>query len=279
MFVPSRLACALALACAVTAGVQQVHAQWAAPAAVPVLRPTVLAEIPHDTAAFTQGLLWLDGMLYESTGLHGVSSLREVNPKTGAVTRRASVPARYFAEGLAWYRGSFWQLTWREQQVLMWPRDFGGTGKTSGPTGFHGSLRYAGEGWGLATLVTGRDTALWMSNGSDTLYRRTVKDGAFAVAGKIAVRLQGRPLARLNELEGARGKIIANVWYSDSLFVIDPRDGRVTAVIDGGSLAARSGRRSFHDVMNGVAWDPARDEFYLTGKNWPKMFRVKLPAF
>jgi glutamine cyclotransferase len=144
-------------------------------------------------------------------------------------------------------------------------------------------LRYAGEGWGLATLVTGRapklDTALWMSNGSDTLYRREVRDGAFRVTAKVAVTYNGRPLARLNELEGARGKIIANVWYSDSLFVIDPRDGRVTAVVDGAALAARSGRRSYHDVMNGVAWDPVKDEFYLTGKNWPKMFKVKIPGF
>lgn len=282
MVAPPRLACAIALACAVTAGVREARAQWAAQAAAPVLRPVVLAEIPHDTAAFTQGLLWLDGRLYESTGLHGASSLRELDPRTGAVTRRVNVPARYFAEGLAWYRGSFWQLTWREQQVLRWPRDFGGDGKTSRPTGSQGSLRYDGEGWGLTTLVAGRDTALWMSNGSDTLYRRAItasEGGAFAVTGRIAVRWNGRPLARLNELEGARGKIIANVWYSDSLFVIDPRDGRVTAVIDGGILAARSGRRSFHDVMNGVAWDPVKDEFYLTGKNWPKMFRVKFPAF
>jgi glutamine cyclotransferase len=261
------------------------HAQWAGRT---VLRPTVLAEIPHDTAAFTQGLLWLEGTLYESTGLHGRSSIRALKPATGAVLRRAAVPGRYFAEGLAWYGGEFLQLTWQEGEALRWRKDFSGvpsTGSGTNATGGHrasghsGVLRYAGEGWGLATLVSGRDTALWMSNGSDTLYRRAVKNGALTVTAKVAVHWNGRPLARLNELEGARGKIIANVWYSDSLFVIDPRDGRVTAVVDGAALAARSGRRSPHDVLNGVAWDPVRDEFYITGKNWPKMFKVKIPEF
>jgi glutamine cyclotransferase len=241
------------------------------------MRPEVHGEIPHDTSAFTQGLLWLDGRLYESTGLYGASSLRELHPASGAVMKRQSVPARYFAEGLAWYRGEFLQLTWKEGVALRWPRAFSGSSGNSSLSS--GSFRYTGEGWGLATLVSGRDTTLWMSNGSDTLYRREVKNGSFRITGKVPVRRDGKPLAHLNELEGARGKIIANVWYSDSLFVIDPRDGRVTAVVDGTFLAARSGRRSVHEVMNGIAWDPAKDEFYLTGKNWPKMFRVKIPGF
>jgi glutamine cyclotransferase len=114
-----------------------------------------------------------------------------------------------------------------------------------------------------------------MSNGSDTLVRR---DAAFRIAARVAVRHEGRPVDRLNELEGARGKIVANIWYSDTLVVVDPRDGRVTALIDGSTLAARSGRRE-GDVMNGIAWDPARDEFYLTGKSWPRMYRVKIPGF
>ncbi len=273
---------ALALAGVTAIGITEAQAQWAGDK---LLRPAVRAEIHHDTSAFTQGLLWLDGKLYESTGLYGSSSLREVDPASGAVTRRARVPDRYFAEGLAWYRGAFLQLTWKEHTLLRWPRAFGSTstsasaGSSPGLPAGVGTSRYAGEGWGLATLVNGSDTALWMSNGSDTLYRRALVNGAFTVTGKVAVTWKGRPLPRLNELEGARGRIIANVWYSDSLFVIDPRDGRVTAIVDGTDLAARSGRRSHHDVMNGVAWDPVKDEFYITGKNWPKMFRVALPAF
>ncbi len=243
-------------------------AQWAE---VPVLRPRVVAEIPHDTAAFTQGLLWRDGSIYESTGLYGKSSLREVDPRTGNVVRVVRLRDRYFAEGLAWFGGEFIQITWREGEALRWP---------ASPWNASDSalrrFRYAGEGWGLATVVSGRDTSLWMSNGSDTLVRR---DASFRTIARLPVRWNGRPLPRLNELEGARGMIVANVWYSDSLFVIDPRNGRVAFVVDGTEIAARSGRRNHHDVMNGVAWDPVRDEFYLTGKNWPKMFRVKIEGF
>lgn len=247
-------------------------AQWAR---APVLRPEIRAVLPHDTAAFTQGLVWRDGRLYESTGRYGASSLRLIDPATGAVVRQRGVPARYFAEGLAWYRGEFIQLTWKEGEALRWPRAFW---EVSADTGWR--FRYAGEGWGLAALARGGgDTALWMSNGSDTLYRRAVAGRHFRIAERIAVRRDGRPVPRLNELEGARGKIVANVWYSDSLVVVDPRDGRVVAVIDATELVARSGRRSVHDVLNGVAWDPVRDEFYLTGKNWPTLFRVKIPGF
>jgi glutamine cyclotransferase len=242
-------------------------AQWAE---VPVLRPRVLAEIPHDTAAFTQGLVWLGGKMFESAGLYGKSALREVNPLTGKLVRSVRLPGRYFAEGLAWFGGEFVQITWKEGEALRWPRSPWPASAAS-----LRRFRYAGEGWGLATLGEGKSTALWMSNGSDTLVRR---DAAFRVVARVPVHREGRPVDRLNELEGARGKIIANIWYSDTLVVIDPRDGRVVALVDGSALAARSGRRA-DDVMNGVAWDPARDEFYLTGKNWPKMYRVKIDGF
>jgi glutamine cyclotransferase len=243
-------------------------AQWAT---VPVLRPQVLAEIPHDTAAFTQGLVWQDGRLFESAGLYGKSSLREVDPVTGKTIRSVRLPDRYFAEGLAWFGGEFIQVTWKEGEALRWPRS-----SWVSPVSSLRRFRYAGEGWGLATLGDGKSASLWMSNGSDTLYRR---DASFRITSRVAVRRAGRPVERLNELEGARGSIVANIWYSDTLVVIDPRDGRVTALIDGSALAARSGCRGGDDVMNGVAWDPARDEFYLTGKNWPKMYRVKIEGF
>jgi len=231
-------------------------------AIAPLIRPSILAEIPHDTAAFTQGLLWLNGSLFESTGLYGKSSLREVHPATGRVLRARKLPARYFAEGLAHFRGGFIQLTWREGEALRYPLN-----DWKAPARF----KYAGEGWGLTVI----GNSLWMSNGSDTLYRR---DAAFRVTGKTAVKLNGRPLERLNELEAVNGKILANVWYCDSLFVIDPAHGRVLAVIDGTELVRRSGRRSFDEVLNGVAYDPAKKVFYLTGKQWPKMFKAKIPG-
>jgi glutamine cyclotransferase len=255
------------------AGVVPVSAQWAR---TPVVRPEILAVIFHDTAAFTQGLVWLNGKLYESTGLYGKSSLRELDPVTGAVKRKQALPARYFAEGLTWHRGEFIQITWKEGEALRWPlspwsADANSRASSAKPSG---KYRYAGEGWGLTTL--GED--VWMSNGSDTLYRRTTKgNNPFRVTRKIAARYDGKPIDRLNELEAARGMIVANVWYSESLVVIDPRDGRVVAMVDGAELVARSGRRSPDDVLNGVAYDPAKNEFYLTGKNWPKMFRVRIP--
>ena len=234
-------------------------AQWST---APVLRPEVLAEIPHDTGAFTQGLLWLNGDLYESTGLYGHSSLRRLDARTGAVLRRQKLSPATFAEGLAWFQGSFIQLTWQEGEALRFsPADWKKPTKR---------FKYAGEGWGLTAI----GASLWMSNGSDTLYRR---DAGFRITGRSAVRWNGRPVPRLNELEAAGSKVVANVWYSDSLFIIDPASGRVLAVVDASGLAARSGRRSADDVLNGVAYDPAKKVFYVTGKKWPKMFKVRIP--
>jgi glutamine cyclotransferase len=233
-------------------------AQWAT---APVLHPEILAEIPHDTGSFTQGLVWVNGSLFESSGLYGHSALREVHPVTGSVLRLQKVGDRYFAEGLAHFQGAFLQLTWREGEALRYP-----LGDWKKPTRF----RYTGEGWGLTNI----GASLWMSNGSDTLYRR---DAAFRVTGRTPVRLNGRPLDRLNELEAAQGKIVANRWYCDSLFIIDPEGGRVLAVVDGSMLGARSGRRSDDEVLNGIAYDPLRKVFYVTGKKWPKMFKIRIP--
>lgn len=227
----------------------------------PVIRPEIVAELPHDTAAFTQGLLWMEGRLYESTGLYGQSSLRELNPATGVLIRIQTVPKQYFAEGLAQFKGELIQLTWKEGVALRYPiKRWGHTARFS----------YQGEGWGLTTV--GRN--LWMSNGSDTLFRR---NGAFQITGKVPVKLAGRPVNRLNELEGVANKILANIWYSDSLVIIDPRDGRVLAVVDASELTAKSRRRSRDDVLNGVAYDSRKKIFFLTGKNWPVMFKVRIP--
>ena len=254
--VPS--SCALAFLGFLGFGAGAASAQWAS---APVIRPEILAEMPHDTGAFTQGLVWVDGTLYESTGLYGESTLRQVNSVTGAVLRSQKLDDRYFAEGLAHYQGGFVQLTWREGEALRYP-----VGNWKKPTRF----TYTGEGWGLTNI----GAALWMSDGSDTLFRR---DAAFRITGKVPVRLNGRPLDRLNELEAAHTKIVANVWYCDSLFIIDPSGGRVLAIVDGTALAARSHRRSGDEVLNGIAYDPLNKVFYVTGKKWPKMFKVKIP--
>jgi glutamine cyclotransferase len=232
-----------------------------AQAAPKVIRPEILAVLPHDSTSFTQGLLWLDGRLYESSGLYGSSSLRELNPTTGAVLRIHTVPHQYFAEGLAQFHGELIQLTWKEETAFRYPiKNWDHLAKFS----------YRGEGWGLTSM----GPYLWMSNGSDTLYRR---NGAFRITEKVAVKLGANPVDRLNELEAVSGKIVANIWYSDSLVIVDPRDGRVLALVDASALVAKSGRRSRDDVLNGVAYDARKKSFFITGKNWPKMFKARLP--
>jgi glutamine cyclotransferase len=237
----------------------------AAPATTPPSAPErlalkVLSVRPHDPEAFTQGLLLDHGSLFESTGLNGKSSLREVDPTTGAVKRKLDVPAQFFAEGLALVGDRLIQLTWQEGKALVYDR--ASFQKTA-------ELPYQGEGWGLCY----DGTRLVMSDGSDRLTFRDPK--TFAVLGSVAVTVAGRPAYQLNELECAGGVVYANVWQTDDILRIDPKDGRVTAVIDASGLLTREERLKT-DVLNGIAWDPESRTFLLTGKLWPKMFQVQL---
>lgn len=223
------------------------------------LKVQVVSTRPHDPGAYTQGLLLHGGSLYESAGLYGVSSLREVDPKTGVVKRRVAVPQQYFAEGLALVGDRLIQLTWQEKVAFVY--DLATFEKK-------GEFHYDGEGWGLC--YDGR--RLVMSDGSDRLTFRDPK--TFAPTGSVNVTYSGRPAFQLNELECVDGMVYANVWGSDAILRIDPRTGRTTAVIDASGLltpdeAARA------EVLNGIAWDPAKKTFLITGKNWPKVFEVK----
>jgi glutamine cyclotransferase len=230
---------------------------------VPVVVPTVIRTIPHDTLAFTQGLLLKDGKLYESTGAPAgqVSSVREIDPSDGRVKRILPLPD-VFGEGLAVMGNTMVQLTWRAGAALLY------TFPALKPEGmFH----YSGEGWGLTT----DGSAFVMSNGSDTLYAR---DRLFAVTRRLAVVYQGNPLRRLNELEYARRSVYANVWYSDYIFRIDPHSGRVTQVIDCSSLSEKASGGIDDNVLNGIAYDSSTDRFFLTGKNWSLLFEVEIPS-
>ncbi|MBD3343437.1 MAG: glutaminyl-peptide cyclotransferase [Chitinivibrionales bacterium] len=222
--------------------------------------PEIIDTIPHDTEAFTQGLLYHNGFLYESTGKYGTSSLRKIDPSDGTILVNNRVP-EVFAEGLAVYNGRFVQLTWRSQSALLY--DTGSLAPVD-------TFSYRGEGWGL---TTGAHHFI-MSNGSDTLYFR---DNAFMVTGAVQVTQDDKPLARLNELEYARGLVYANVWFSNYIFEIDLQTGSVLKYIDCTDLVKRAGAESEQDVLNGVAYDKARDIFYLTGKNWSTIFVVKIP--
>lgn len=222
------------------------------------LKVKVLATRHHDPQAYTQGLLWHAGKLYESTGLYGRSSLREVDPQTGEVLRLVTVPARYFAEGLALAGGRLIQLTWQEGTAFVY-----GLAKFDQ----QGDFGYSGEGWGLCD--DGR--RLIMSDGSDRL---TFRDPVtFAQQGGVNVSEDGKPVLNVNELECVDGVVYANVWQTDRILRIDPATGRVTGAIDAAGLLSEA-EKAKADVLNGIAWRPDTKTFYITGKNWPKMFEV-----
>lgn len=221
----------------------------------------VVRELPHDPGAFTQGLVWFDGSLYESTGIAGESELRQVDPESGAVLRRVALQEDLFGEGLALVGDRLWQLTWQNGVALEYALE-----------SFELVARHTleGEGWGLCS----DGTEFWMSDGSARLQRRSTTD--FSLVGQLPVSLRGRAQAYLNELECAEGWIYANVYGSDAIVRIDPLTGAVVAVIDARGLLKSEERQRLAagEVLNGIAYDPERGSFYVTGKRWPKLFEV-----
>jgi glutamine cyclotransferase len=229
---------------------------------IPVVKPSVVRIIHHDSASFTQGLVFSGGRLYESTGLYGSSSLRRIDPVDGRLEKSIKLDSRFFGEGLALMDGRLVQLTWQEGKALIY---------SSGDFDEVDAFGYAGEGWGLAA----GGTSFFMSNGSDTLY---VRNRTFKIERKITVRINGKPLVRLNELEYARKSIYANVWYSNFIFEIDPGTGNVSRIIDCTDLAVQAGALEGENVLNGIAFDESTQRFFLTGKKWPMIFEVEIPA-
>jgi glutaminyl-peptide cyclotransferase len=219
----------------------------------------VIRRYPHQRDAFTQGLVWHDGDLYESTGMLGHSSLRLVELETGTVLRRRDDDPTLFAEGLALAGDLLYQITWHDGRALVFRRaDFA-------PIREHS---YEGEGWGLCY----DGASLVMSDGSDQLFFRDPE--TFAVRRAVRVTFEGKSMDRLNELECAAGEVWANVWLKDTIVRIDPRDGRVIAVVDASGLLTADERRGT-DVLNGIAWMPESGHFLVTGKYWPWLFEVE----
>ncbi len=225
--------------------------------------PRIVGTFPHDEKAFTQGLCLDRGILYESTGLYGESSLRTLDTNC-VILSKQSLSENVFAEGCALLADNLYQLTWQGQQCFVYSLP----GLLCIDT-----LSYSGEGWGLTTC----NAQFIMSNGSDTLYFR---DRGFGLLKKIAVTCDGQPLTRLNELEyvQARNRLYANVWYSDYVFEIDLQRGIVERIIDCSELVARESPSSDQSVLNGIAFIPENGRFYLTGKNWKNVFVVEIPA-
>jgi len=230
------------------------------PSDVPVYGYRVIRAYPHDPAAFTQGLAWADGFLYEGTGLEGRSSLRKVDLKTGRVLKIRRLAKGCFGEGIALCGDRLVQLTWQSRVGFVYDRDFRQTGR----------FTYSGEGWGIAC----DGLRLVMSDGTATLRRLDAR--TFKPVGQVTVTDRGRPVARLNELEFVRGELFANVWGTDFIARIDPESGRVLGWIDLRGLSGMLGASAEIDVLNGIAYDGRGGRLFVTGKFWPKLFEIRL---
>jgi len=228
---------------------------------VPVASVTVVARYPHDRTAFTQGLSWCDGELYESTGHIGKSDVRRVDLASGEVLARTPIPAGLFGEGSACWQDALYSVTWTTGEGFRWDR---------ASLRAVGRFTYAGEGWGL----TGDDHNLVMSDGTDRL--RFIDPEKFVERRAVHVTLNGRPLRRLNELEHVEGELFANVWMTGFIARIDPASGKVTGLIDLRPLAAELALADPDAVANGIAYDPGTKRLFVTGKNWPVLFEIAI---
>lgn len=222
---------------------------------------TVVHTFPHDAQAFTQGLIYLDGHLYESTGIAGKSSLREEDLETGRILAYHDVPAPEFAEGLTDWGNLLIQLTWQNHIVNIYDRATLRLLRT---------FPYPYDGWGL----THDDKLLIASDGTATLH--FLDPATLHEVRKLVVKDRGKAVTNLNELEYVHGQIYANVWHTDRIARIDPTSGKVVAWIDLSGLLPPSDRSDREAVLNGIAYDAQHDRLFVTGKLWPKLFEIKL---
>jgi glutamine cyclotransferase len=237
-----------------------VEAQPAKVARPPVYGYTVANSYPHDPQAFTQGLIFRDGVLYESTGVNGQSSLRKVRLETGEILQRIDIDARYFAEGMTDWGNRLIQLTYTTKVGFVYDISTFALLRTFDDTG---------QGWGL----THDARRLIMSDGTPVL--RFLDPETLRETGRITVKDGNRLIENLNELEWVKGEIFANVWLTDRIAIISPESGRVTAWLD---LAGIRGpvRSGSDDVLNGIAYDAARDRLFVTGKYWSRLFEIRM---
>jgi len=227
---------------------------------LPVYDAVVVNSYPHDPEAFTQGLLWRDGVLYESTGLNGHSSIRKVQLESGRVLQKQDIPQQYFGEGMTAWKDELYSITWQSQVGFVWDlRSFK----------LKRQFSYPGEGWGL----THDEHHLILSDGTPTL--RFFDPASMKEVRRVQVTALGRPVEQLNELEWVEGQIYANIWHSNVIVRIDPASGQVQSLIDlTGLLKPELAGQA--DVLNGIAYDPAKKRLFVTGKLWPRLFEIRL---
>jgi glutaminyl-peptide cyclotransferase len=226
---------------------------------VPVYHYTVLHSYPHDSDAFTEGLEYHDGFLYESTGLNGRSSIRKVKIETGEILQQKNVSKDYFGEGITFWKGDLFELTWISEIAFVYDAKTFALKK---------NFNYKGEGWALTHNADG----LIMDDGTADI--RFLDPVTFKERRRITVSDGGVPIKYLNELEWIKGEIFANVYTTDYIARIDPSNGRVTGWIDIRGLLPK--QNDGNTVPNGIAYDPEHDRLFITGKNWPKLFEVSL---
>ena len=222
---------------------------------------SIVRAFPHDPTSFTEGLLWHDGALYESTGMEGQSKLRRVDLQSGQATKNVNLPPQLFGEGLALAGDRLYQLTWQTKIGFVYDAN------TFKPLA---KFNYQDEGWGLT--FDGND--LIQSDGTDVLTFRDTKN--FAAKKTLKVTQDGAPLRNLNELEWIDGYVWANVWQTDDIVVIDPNNGKVVGQIDLTGLLGAADRNGTEDVLNGIAYDAASKRVFVTGKNWSKLFWIRV---
>ncbi|MYM36532.1 glutaminyl-peptide cyclotransferase [Duganella sp. FT50W] len=233
-----------------------------ASATVPTYDFKVVHSYPHDPQAFTQGLLYRDGFLYESTGLNGKSSIRKVDLATGKVLQSQNIPPQYFGEGMTASGDTLVSITWQSQTGFVFDL------KTFE---MKSQFAYPGEGWGLAS--NGKELVL--SDGSATL--RFLDPATFLEVRRVKVTADGIAVDQLNELEVVEGEIFANIWHTNTIARIDQRTGKITGWIDFGKLYPDAGKGpNGENVMNGIAYDAEKKRLFVTGKLWPKIYEVKI---
>lgn len=253
------LALALGMAALLGGGCGPVSAP---PAETPEYGYTVVHAYPHDREAFTEGLFYLNGVLFESTGLEGQSNIRKVDLATGRVIQQRALSPAYFGEGIVNWKDRLIQLTYQTQIGFVY--DLASFKPES-------SFRYSGEGWGM----TQDGSRLLMSDGTASI--RFLDPETLKETGRITVTDHGQPVRKVNELEWVKGEILANIWQTNQIARIDPKSGRVVGWIDLSGLLPPADRSDDQDaVLNGIAYDPVGDRLFVTGKRWPKLFEIRL---
>ncbi len=221
----------------------------------------IVRAFPHDTSAFTQGLAYCDGFLYEGTGLNGRSSLRKLRLESGQVVQHVELASEFFGEGITIIRNKVFQLTWKSEVGFVYDlKDFHLLREFS----------YSGEGWGLAT--DGRD--IFMSDGTSEI--RVLNGQTLQERRRIKVHDGSTPIDQLNELEFVEGQIFANVWHSDRVARISPQTGKIVGWIDFSGLLSPIYSRDPDAVLNGIAYDPVGKRLFVTGKLWPRIFEIRI---